>query len=699
MQLRWWLVFVLIFCQLMRSSWAVDAEILRQMVAADPEDHRARIMLAQHELRAGEHNQAREQISAVLVRDSAHVKARQIQVQLDALELSPDILRNVELGNPFDPVTVDQTLETLKAGNQQQKLFTLLRWLQSYHFPLTANSRYTLAKMLIERNDLQSAEQVLQGVQSTDHHRPSVRLKAELCVQQLQWTCAADIYRRLWQQASDVSDGLALLKVLRKQQQNGEADELMQTLLAQWPNHPEVTGISAQLADDQDNARHHNPAKAYQKQPSDVHLRALVRARYRNGQRAAAVTLLDNHLATYPVDDKTRYMAAEIYAWEGRFVDTHRLLREIEPATDKVKLLDARAYAWAGELGRAKLLLQALTGEEKPAAIRLPAQMMFGFVHHWGGDTQAAARTFEPLLAEDHPLLDKAAMEEVMLRAKGNYAALIESARERQKKTPDDPQLYLQLAEYQELAGDTAALKSFERYLQHKPDDVLIRRRLGELYIRQNAYARGFFHLDRYAYQAYTADSLYLLAQNYYWVQRFGDAERVLGQLLMQFPKDLRALALMKQMKLAWPKSARAGRGEFGLPSDQAVLEEANRLYQDEKYTAASRVFATYLAKNPDDMDAHYRYASALEINGDHTQAASEFYIVSRSALDSDLVQYHYAYNLSRSGNYHAARRVFKALQLKLEKDRGLSYKPLPEMVVSFIHSWQSNWQTKAFKR
>ena len=699
MQLRWCLVFVLVFCQMMRTSWAVDAEVLRQMVAADPEDHRARIMLAQHELRTGEYHQAREQISAVLVRDSAHVKARQIQVQLDALESSPAVLRNVELGNPFDPVAVDQALKTLKAANQQQKLFTLLSWLQSYHFPLTANSRYTLAKMLIERNNLQSAEQIFQGVQSTDHHRPLVRLKAEFCMQQHQWTCAADIYRRLWQQASDASDGLVLLKILQKQQQTGEANELMQSLLEHWPNHPEIADLSIQLGTDQDNVRHHDPALAYQRHPSDGNLRTLVRTRYRNGHRAAAVTLLDNHLATYPVDDTTRYMAAEIYAWEGRFVDTHRLLSEIEPVTDKVKLLDARAYAWAGELGRAKPLLQALTGEAKPAAIRLPAQMMLGFAHHWGGDTQAAARAFEPLLVEEHPSLDKAAMEEVVLLAKGNYAALIESTRERQIKTPDDPLLYLQLAEYQELAGDTAALKSFERYLQHKPDDILIRRRLGELYIRQNAYARGFFHLDRYAYQAHSADSLYLLAQNYYWVQRFGDAERVLGQLLMQFPTEPRALALMQQMESARPKSAGAGRGEFGLPSDLAVLEEANRLYQDEKYAAASRGFATYLARNPDDVDAHYRYASALEISGDHTHAASEFYIVSRSALNSDLVQYHYAYNLSRSGNYHAARRVFKALQLKLEKDRGLSDTPLPEMVESFIHSWQSSWQTKAFKR
>lgn len=672
----------------------LDVETLQQMVAADPKDDRARLLLTRYLLRTGDLIAAEPQLEVLLDLQPENEVALKYKSQLAAMTQQQALLAEGGLNNPFNPDDIDQALARAEGNPDYPR--RLLGWLHQQGFKLSPEARYYLVDDLLKQGRAEDARTLLNTAHHEENNVDSLRLQADACLQLEQWACASKWLNALWQQSPSADTGVKLVKALRHQQRSDDAKVVLDTLKQRWPKDPDVKAL-LKKRQQSEQANLALLEKQYKQQPDNTLLRSLVWSYYDRGNTTAALTLLDNHLSVYPVDNDTRYMAAEMYAWEGRFQDAHRLLAEVQPATPKVMLLDARIYAWDGKLDNARALLTRMLRDKPSEAIRLQVLMMLGFCAQWERDYPTALKYLEPLLKLDHPVLDHNAMQEAVWLARGDYPQLIAHLEQQLAAQPDKPGLLLHLAEVNQEAGLDAARDWYERYLELVPDNANVRRRLAELYIQIPDYRRGFLHLERYAYQTFSADAFFMLAQNYYWAERYEDAQRVLGQMELQFNGDPRIAELSKQVATSTPVKAQAPQATVSQkpvsPTVSDELKKINQLYFAGDYKGAVEGYSRYLKTHPKEMEVHLRYATALAMTGQHTAASSEFYIVSRSKLNSDDVQFNYGYNLARSGNYHAARQVFKRLLHSWDQETVAT--PLPDGLSNFVERWRESWQAR----
>lgn len=691
--LKHWLYIVLLSllpCTAMAVE--IDAVSLEQAVAADPEDLRARLVLGRYYLMAGELEKAREQLEAVSKLDPDLPLTARLTRQLDGIHEFSDALTQIDLANPYDQARLEHVVNRLYNAQEYEQLDTLLDWLKAYDFKLPISVREIYAQRLLDHNRVDQALKLLEQAAGDERSPLLLRLRAKACHRLVRIDCAVHAYGQVWNAEQQLDDGLQLLALLVEKKDRDKAHMLLQQMQPQWPDHKRIAEFKVAL-DQQEKDSQRDLESAFHLSPGDITLRALVSSLYDNSQREMAIEVLDRYLAEFTPDNDTRYFAAERYAWETQYEKALALLSDIQPNTEKVQLLRARIHAWRGELDIAKPQLRHLIDTARNREILLQSRMMMGFSYYWGGDLATALTYFDPLMKIESSTLDYPAMQEVILLGNGDYDRLIELYETRLLQQPDNTDLMLQLANlFEQKKAYSQAQDYYEGYLKLRPDDHAVRKRLGLLYIEHHEYVRGFLHLERHAFQQYSADSLFQLAQQYYWSRRYTDAKRILDQLTHQFPGDTRSEKLGEQIQ----------NEETGAPlakniRDPHQLELARKAFEADDFRSASAQLSVYLQQYPADMEAHYLYAFALAQQGQHTVAASEFYIVSRSYMNSDEVSYHYGYNLSRSGNYRAARTVLKKLALKLRETLEPSLQPVPDELQAFIESWQHSWQARDF--
>lgn len=667
----------------------VDEHALQQAVATDPGDLQARLILGRYYLKEGDFEKAYEQVlSANELQPDDQLASRLIR-QLNAIRMFDQTLSVAGISNPYDQAQLEEKVVALHQKNQIKLLDQVLEWLDVEGFRQPTKVRAIYAERLLKTKQAGDALKVIGKVSNTESRPQLERLRAEACYETQQIACALRAYRQVWQQEQLRDDGLRLLELLIERQQH-DARALLSEMQQRWPDNEYLIQMSVRLQQ-QVNRNHVEREHAFQNDPSLNTLRSLVVSLYDDQQQAKALALLDHHLTKFSPDDTTRYFAAERYAWEGQYDKAWKLLSDMEAPTEQSRLLAARISAWNGQLDMAIGQLRELIASAHDQDVLLQSRMMLGFSYHWSGDTATALTYIEPLMKVKSQVLDYPAMNEVVLQGQGDYAKLISLMHMKLTQHPDNSDLILRLANYSERLGDHAqAQESYERYLKLKPDDHPVRQRLGLYYIDTQQQQRGFLHLERFAFQQYSVAALLQLAQQYHWARRSEDALRVLNQLLIQYTGHQPAIALRDQIVKEIPLTKPV------VAVDSEQLKQAIAAYRAGTHKVAAALLNEYLQQHPSDMEAHYYYAFSLSNVGNHTAAASEFYIVSRSDRSSDHVMFQYGYNLSRSGNYRAARRVFKQLESKLQTASSNS-QPVPEYLLRFIEEWQTQWQQRQF--
>ncbi|MGB0733022.1 MAG: tetratricopeptide repeat protein, partial [Pontibacterium sp.] len=349
-------------------------------------------------------------------------------------------------------------------------------------------------------------------------------------------------------------------------------------------------------------------------------------------------------------------------------------------------------------------LLSDLINEQPAQHIVDIAQMMRGFSEHWAGNSESAVKRFEPLMESTTEGLDKPAMAEVIKIAKGDYTDAIARLQAQLERQPKEPRPLLELAGIFERQGKTAkAIAVFEQYLAKAPDDHASRRRLAHIYFSQSQHNTGLIHLERYAFAVFTPESLTELAQNFFWVGDKAVAARVLRQRDHSFANTdhLWRFDANKTSSLAGTQAPLKASNN----TEAQVLKQAQAKFNNDEFKAAAALLDQHLKTHPHDMYAHRLYAFTLSRLARFTEAASEFYVVSRSHLVSDDIFFHYGYNLARSGNYLAAKKVLRRLERHLVEALGEPSpnasdsleKGIPAHLSDFISQWKAHWEARNF--
>ncbi|MGB0465992.1 MAG: tetratricopeptide repeat protein [Pontibacterium sp.] len=687
MNIRILALAALLFSGFSFSALELDTDSLRAMAADNPKDAKIRVVLVRQLLQLGDNQQAAEVLEEIRQINAEHPGLITLTRQLSARHARQQQLAQAGIDNPYNQDEVTTALQALVQNKNYDVLDNTLTWLHNQAFPLSTAGKLIHARRLLTTGQYEAAYRLARELESTA--TPDVsRLLATSCHRLNKTTCAIKNYQQLWAQEHQRADGLLLAENLLKARRLSEAQVIFKALQAQDPGHPDIAALGQQLSAHTTKATQ-TLAEQYKQAPNAANLRALASALYNSDQKIKALRLLDKHLSSQPHDDKTALLAAKYYAWNAQYGPAINHLNSLKNPDAESQLLLGKVLAWGGQLKKSQALFESLSDSEPGESVQLQSQMMLGYIHLWSGNRAEATKYFEPLLTKKSPHLDNQKIREAMLQAQKKFDPLIESTLKSIAQNPNQPELLLQIARYYQLNGETdQAIQFYNRYLKAAPKDSAARLDLGRLYVKKRQYKPAFIHLERYAYQLYTADSLLILAKNYHWAGQAQNSLRVLESLLTHSPGHAEALKLKQRLKKQQPVAIKQGK-----KGRSAALKAADKLYLKQDYKAVIPVYRAHLAKEPQDMHTHLRYAFALAQTGNHSTAASEYYIVTQSKLNSPDTQFHYGFNLARSGNYREAIKVFKRIQARLP-----SGEPLPGFLDNFIQNWAQDWMDKNFR-
>lgn len=674
-----------------RAELELDLDTLVQAAEERPDDLRIRIILARRYLQQGEPVLASRYLDQVRAADANYPALRQIESQLRAAQAEKAMLRAVGIENPHDMMAVTHAVQRLDQEGATGQLDQLLAWLKAQGFVLAPEVQVVHVKRLI------AAERYEEVVQATAENQPSaaddlIVFRGQACHTLYKTECAIRDFSALWTQHAVPEYGDKLAQNLLRQGRLSEARAVIEQLRQLQPVYaglPELEQAYLQAAEEQEaqlRAR-------YKKERSGESVRALAALLYGSERQTEARTLLWQHMDKQPDDLDTGLQAARFDIWAGHYPRAVAYLSSLPQPDDASRLLLGKALAWSGEPERADTLFAALVKESSDTGVKDQSQLMLGYLRLWRNQKQEALTYLEPLLQRDTPDINRKELEEAVAQARGDMSALIAQAQTRLAEAPGDTDALLKLAQYQEKQGAAAqAISYYSSYLALVPDDSSARLALGRLYLKQRDYENGFIHLERYGFQLYTDESLMVLARNYHWAARDADAQRVLKALLTKSPQHKEAQVLSRQLV-----QRGGGRSGGNMPADPQALKQADQRYFAQDYGAAVEHYRAYLQRYSAPPDVHERYAFALEQLGYNTEAASEYYIVTRGGNSSFDTRFHYAFNLSRSGNYRAAREELMALLYEMPPVP--EQLPLPQHLEHFLKSWSQSWASRDFAR
>jgi len=670
------------------SSMKIDPNTIEQFRKSNPTDITSRMLLARHYYHLNQFDKAQIYLDEVLKIDASSADAKQLKTQIAAFGSSKKVLTSIEVQKPYTKEKLGQAILSLHKQQKYLEQISIYELAQVSNIALNDKPLLVTARYFGWDGQYENAENALKQINAKtgiDY----LEEYGKLCSLTEKYDCAIKSYKTLYNATQNQTYGMKLLKFYWNAGRFQEAERLFYQLRRRNPDKNNLAKFDKQIGEMR-KKRIDGLKKKYQEEPSLEHFLAYISGLTETDQADKAALLIEEYLKENQKDPQVHFQLATRLSWLGKNERAIEVLRALLPSDDKtIHLRLGEIYAWSGQFDKAVDLLKPLT-EKSDKNISVTATRTLAYTYLWSGSKDKAKHYFRKTLALTPE--DSVAKEELMI-LDGNVKPLLKKYLKRYNSNKSDVQSIRKLASFYQVLDDKKnALAYLERLNKIQPGNLNTQKELGQALVGSKQHYRGFGLLEKYAYQKNTSEALFSLAQQYYWAGFNDEAKDVVDDLLRLYPDNQAAYALKAEILKSNPrfvsdKNSQSGWQKYEKGKSEKQVELADRLYFAEFYKSSIPYYEEHLKIAPDDYEARYRYAFALQHSKMHREAAGEFYLMFWQKKNIEL-RYHYAYNLELMGRTDEAYKEY--LQILDNQP-----KPMPNFLNDFLVNWKQAWESQ----
>jgi len=601
------------------------------------------------------------------------------------------LLKNIKLQqefvHKFKSVNIDEFYRKLYFNQDYKEIKVLSKYISiiKSDYP-----KLITAKIYFWEGNYQKTKEILKFVKNKNN-LDYIEIVANLNFYEGDYQKAKNYFLILYKATYKLSYAYKLIDCYIFLNEIEKANILLDKLLKKDKNNKTLNKLKTKI-DSKTKNRIEILKKKYQKTGKFEDLQKLVSVLLNLDRAEEAYSLLDEYIEKYPNDKNAIYWYASYLSWGG---DNKKALKIVEKIVEegdyKLKLLIAKIYSWSGEYQKSINYLNDIIANSENKNLILEAKEVKGLIYYWKREYKKA----KPIL--EFVIKQKSAIEakEALMVINGNIRPLIKKYKLLSKKEPMNLDYILRVAQFSEVIKDIdTAIEYYERYYNLKPLPK-IAHSLAKLYLLKKNPYKAFSYYEYWAYQKGDKDSLYELAENYYYAGYNKSALSVINDILNIDTKYKKALILKAKILRYSPKftqeNSTKSLTDIFSEKNSKVLTIANRLYFNGFYDEASEYYKKYILDNPDDYEIRERFGYSLEFSGKYKEASGEFFLLTWQKKNCDIL-YHYGVSLEKSKKEKLAKKVFK---------EALNYakKPLPTFLKQFINRWKKGWESQDIEK
>jgi len=659
----------------------MDVETLQNIVDQDSTVIKERVLLAKYYAKNENNLKALSLVEEVLELEPKNSYALSIKHNIETKERVKSIFREAGLSAPINTLEAQKRLDSYYSANNYQFYSNLYQALVDTDVTLDDNYHVKAAYIYLWDARYKQSQKALDELKQTNN-LDSAKIRAEICYYTGKYNCAVRLYEKLYNSSYSIDIAIKLINSYIYLGQMQKAERLYNFVYRRYPNNKDLSKLGEKI-DISKKSYLLNLKKAYEANQDIDTLSAYSNALFAANKREEAVNLVSKYNETQ-ASNASLVLQAKYLIWMGKTAQAQEMLNNTSLKSDlSAKLMLGQLYSWEQKFEESKRNLDEVIEKTDDKDLLYDAKKARAYVYMWEKESKTAKQEFKKLLKEKPS--DKE-VKEALMELNHNYAGLIKLYRGRNSLSEKK-----RLAELYTLNKQSSmAIKYMKEYVEAYPNDLEATKTLGVMLVENKEFYQGFGFLEYYAAQKQTAKSSILLAKNYYWNGFSKEALDVLEALLKKEPKNEEALKLKAKILKISPRfttsNSGATTGTYFNDLAKKQLFLADTLYFNTHYKAAIPYYENYLRSHPNDHDARYRYAFALENAKEYGKAEGEFSLIFWSK-DSDELRYHYAYNMMKNGKLKESKKLFIDLKEKV-------YKNLDPNLNKFLDSWKGAWQS-----
>ncbi|WP_457559872.1 tetratricopeptide repeat protein [Caminibacter sp.] len=671
--------FALIFVFVFVYAINIDIKGLINEVRKNPEDIKNRLIISSYFIEKKEYKKALKYLNEILKKDPKNRYALKMKNKIESTLFFNSIIKNY--GN------IKNAVNELYKNGKYKELIKLSYTLKNLNkLSLNDEEKIKLARVLMWEGKYDDSIYLLSSLKNKKN-LDYYEIMAYDFFYKSEYKKALKYFYILYQTTAKNEYVQKLLEIYIYLGEYNKAKKLILTLKRTNPKialEYEKKLISIQ------NQQLNKLKEEYEKNPTFNTLRQYATALYQSKPQEA-IDVVKNYLKTHPNDSKAVIFLAKLLSWYGKNTEALNYLKKINNNTE-AKLLLGKILAWQGDYKKAVIYLSDVYSNGNKSQ-KYKAKKMLAYIYLWEGNRQKAKKLFEELYKQNPN--DEDVKEELMI-INGNIKPLILKYQKLIKKFPNREDYILKLANLYNMAKDYQnAIVYYERYLKIHPEKMEIYKTLGDIYLEMKNFYKGFGNWEYYANSKHTKEAYYQLALRYYWNGFNKEALEILNNLLKKYPNFQQAVILKAKILKVNPRFVNSSPAAtidqyFNKKSDQLKIL-GDRAYFNELYKTAIDYYKEYLFLQPNDYDVREKYAYALENAKEYAKSAGEFFLLTWYK-NTPAIEYHYAYNLQKSGKINRAKKIYEKLLNEVPK-------PAPEFIKKFLNEWKNAWESMNFKK
>jgi len=661
---------------LFAQELSIDINSLKEYIKSHPNDINNRLILSSYYLKKGNYKEASKLIDKVLKLDPKNKKA--LELKQKAL-----IFKNASIYKKYFP-TPNEYIKKLYESNDYNNLtlffkyYTLIKGYKN----LSDDSLFKVARVHMWNGSYEESLNILKHVKNKknlDYYEI-----AAYNYYYLGDPTAVKYFKILYNSTGKIEYAKAILDFYIQNKDINSAKKLLLSL--KYRVGEEFSDYYYQKIDNIEKEYIESLYKTYKENPTYENLKKLVMALY-NTDKTRAYNILKEYIKKNPANKDAKLLLAELLSWDGNTNEALKYLKEFQNSDTKAKLLIGKILAWQGDYKRAVIYLSDVYDHGLPQE-KYEALKMLGFIAMWQNKKQKAKEIFEKLYKQNPK--DEEVKENLMI-LNGNILPVIKKYKALLAKDPNNAEYILKLADLYYMIKDyKSSANYYERYLILHPEKLEAYKTLGDIYLELKDYYKGFGNWEYYANAKNTKEAYYNLALRYYWNGFNKEALKVLDDLLKKYPNYQEAILLKAKLLKINPRFVDSSTSrtidEYYNTRAKKLLVYGDRAYFNNLFETAKNYYHEYLSINPDDYDVREKYAYTLEKTKDYANGAGEFFLL-MWYKKTPTIEYHYAYNLQKSGELEKAKKIYKKLLNEMPK-------PLPENLKEFLNKWKKAWES-----
>lgn len=667
------------------AAMDIDPKVLQDIIDKNPEAYKEKILLAKYYTKNGNNLKALNILNEVLEKRPNNKDAQELKKYIDTKEHNQGVFRDAGLTQPISSADAQKRLDSYYEANNYQFYSNLYQALLDNETNLNDSYHIKAAYIYLWDGRYKESENSLDLVKEKSNI-DIAKIKADICYYTGNYSCAARLYEKLYNSSYNVTYAIKLINSYIYLGQTENAERLYNFIFRKYPKNSELIKLGDKIDGLKSNYLQ-SKKEAYEKDKSIESLEAYVSALFASGKKDETLKVLHEHNKVNATS-RSLLLEAKYLIWSNETDTALEILKNGSLNDDlRAKLMMGQIYSWDNKFDESKKYLNEVIAKAKDKELLYDAKKAIAYVYMWNKETDIAKKIFLELKKEN-PNDDE--IKEALMELNHDYAGLIKIYKEKIKKS-SSLELVKRLGQlYINNKQPKMAIKYFQDYVAQNPNDLEATKTLAILLIENKDYYQGFGYLEYYAAQKKTPESSIILAKNYYWSGFSKEALDVLDRLLQEYPNNEEALKLKAQILKIAPRFTTSNSGAtistFFDDLGKKQLEIADSLYFNSHFKASLMYYESYLEKHPDDHEARYRYAFALENSGEYGKAEGEFYLMFWTK-DSDELKYHYAYNMMKNGKIKEAKELMTKLKTTI-------FQAIDPKLDKFIQDWKSAWES-----